>query len=761
MAKQKPAKRGTLKSNKGAALIWKALLLLLAAAFIGIFTLITLVRKNVFGNLPTTEALREIRNEEASLILATNGAVIGKVFAENRTNVQYKDLPRSLVDALVSTEDQRFFEHSGVDAFSYVRVFFRTILARDRSGGGGSTISQQLIKNLYGRERHGLLTVPVNKIKEALVAQRLEQVYDKEDILTLYLNSVPFGEDVYGVEAAAERFFSKPAAKLNIEEGAVLVGMLKANTAYNPRLHPDAARKRRNQVLALMAGNGKLTADARDSLQARPLGIRYAGTGAFDAFGYFNVRVEQQASALLAKLKKPNGSAYDMEKDGLRIYTTLDTGLQQAALRAVASQLSIMQPRLDGELKARRARRGWEKSMGKRVDQAWKENARAVRDVFTWNDAEPAAMSYRDSLWHYESMLQAAFLMAEPATGKVRAYSGGNDFRMLPYDQVQSRRPVASTIKPLIYAAALRRGLQPCTYLNNVVKSYPEYDGWTPQNFDKDTIGGQVAMWYALAHSMNVPTVDLYFRTGVDTIRDTFKALGIPTDGVDNPALALGAADLSLQELVGAYSAFANDGLRRGLQMIEKITDARGKVIYQGRMNPATRAVDDEVAEAVTTMLKRAVDQGTGASMRSRFGIRGELAGKTGTSQDYADAWFAAYTPGLVAATWVGARDPSIHFNSGNGTGSALALPIIGGTLAEVQRSGPMRAKYLKPFPEPTEPVDLNCDPRREGTFLERALDAVFHPNGNPQEMEKPGKKEPEEEKKKGFFRKLFPKKQP
>lgn len=758
MAKGKKSGRGKAgKSSGGAKVLWKVLFLLLAAAFIGVFTLITLVRKDVFGKLPSTEELAAVRNEEASLILASNGAVIGKVFAEERTNVRWKDLPTHVVDALVSTEDQRFFEHSGVDAFSYVRVFFRTLLARDRSGGGGSTISQQLIKNLYGRDRHGLLTVPVNKIKEALVAQRLEQVYNKEDIITLYLNSVPFGENVYGIESAAERFFSKPASQLKVEEGAVLIGMLKANTGYNPRLHPEASKGRRNQVLALMAGNGKLTNAERDSLQALPLGLRYAGAGKFDDYGYFNARVEQQARAALAKLKKKDGSAYDLEKDGLRIHTTLDTALQQAALRAVAKQLSIMQPKLDRELKARGTRKEWEKAKGKKADLAWKRNERAVRDVFTWDDAPPDSISYRDSLWHYHRMLQGAFLMVDPSTGKVRAYSGGNDFRTLPYDQVQGRRPVASTIKPLIYAAALRKGFEPCTYLNNEVKSYPEYEGWTPQNFEKDTTGGQVALWYALAHSMNVPTVDLYFRTGADTIRDTFKALGLPTGGVDKPALALGAADLSLQELVQAYSAFANNGLTRGLQLIEKITDAQGRVIYTGKMAPARRAFDEEVATTITAMLRRAVDSGTGTAMRSRFGVRTALAGKTGTSQDYADAWFVAYTPGIVAATWVGARDPSVHFGSSLGTGSQLALPIIGGTLAEVERSDALRRKYFRSFDAAVDPVAMDCDPRRKGTLLERALDVFFRPDGGPEGKDKEISR-PEQEKQDGFFRKLFPK---
>lgn len=722
--------------------------LTLAVAFISVFLLVILVQNGVFGKLPSKEELAALRNEEATLILSREGAVIGKVFAKDRTNVRYKDIPAHVVDALVSTEDKRFFEHQGVDAFSYVRVFFRTLLGGDHSAGGGSTISQQLIKNLYGRERYGPLTIPVNKIKEALVAQRLEQVYSKEDVVTLYLNSVPFGENIYGIEAASERFFSKGVKKLKVEEGAVLIGMLKANTSYNPRLHPEAAKGRRDQVLALMAGNGKLSAGQRDSLQALPLRLRYAGLNALDAYGYFDARVETEARRILLEVGRKKGRTWDVEKDGLRIHTTLDTALQQAALRATAKQLAAMQPKLDRELRGRNARKAWEKAMGKRDNAAWKRNERAVRSVFTWDDAPPDSISYRDSLWHYHSMLQAAFLMMDPLTGKVRAYSGGNDFRSLPFDQTESHRPIASTIKPVIYAAAVRKGLDPCTYLNNEQKTYPEYEGWSPQNFDKDTIGGQVALWYALAHSMNIPTVDLYFRTGADSIREVFQALDLPTGGVDNPALALGAADISLKEIVRAYAAFANGGLVRDPQLIEKITDAQGKVIWQGKPAKARRALDETVTATITAMLRRAVDQGTGAAMRSRFGVRADLAGKTGTSQDYSDAWFVAYTPELVAGAWVGARDPEVHFHSALGTGSQLALPIIGGTLAEVERSSVLRSRYIKPFP--ADSIAMDCAPRRSADPLERLIEGIF------------GKKETkadtgEKKQKEGFFRRLFP----
>lgn len=750
MAKKKRRKR----SKSGAAFLWKVLFVMAASVALAVFVLIALVANGAFGKLPTVEEIKALRNEEATLILSSEGAVIGKIFAKDRTNVRYDDIPKHVVDALVATEDQRFFRHQGVDATSYLRVFFRSILGRDRSGGGGSTISQQLVKNLYGRERHGVLTVPVNKVKEALVAQRLEQAYSKEDVITLYLNSVPFGENLYGIEAASERYFSKSVRKLEVEEAAVLIGMLKANTTYNPRLHPKQATKRRDQVLALMARNNKITSEAKDSLQSLPLKIRYSGVTAYDAYGYFNARVEKQARLILQELDGKEGRTYDIEKDGLRIHTTLDTALQGAALRATRKQMREMQSLLDKDLHGRHARKAWEKEKGKKADEAWRANRRMVRDLFTWDDAKPDTVSYRDSLWHYHRMLQAAFLMMEPATGRVRAYNGGNGFRLLPYDQVLARRPAASTIKPIIYAAALEAGMEPCTYLDNEEKSYPEYDDWTPRNFEKDTVGGEVAMWHALVHSMNIPTVDLYFRTGADTLRRVFGALGLPVAGLDNPAASLGAVDVSLQEMVGAYGVLANSGIRVEARFIEKITDASGQVLYAARPAPGNRTLPGETTDAVTAMLQRAVDLGTGASTRSRFGVRGALAGKTGTSQDYSDAWFVAYTPGLVAGAWVGARDPSVHFNNANGTGARLALPIVGGALAAVERTPELNRRYMAPFPPQVAETDMDCPPWRAKGFLDQVFEGLFRKGS-----ERPAKRKQEGSGKvEDFFRRLFQK---
>ena len=752
------AKRRPVRKKKGSKgrkrLPWgKLVIAFLALMLITFFTLMQLVRSGAFGRLRSEDELSSIQHEQATLVMDRDGELIGKLFAEDRTNVTYKDLPKHLVNALVATEDARFFSHQGVDGRSYIRVFFRTLLGRDRSGGGGSTISQQIIKNLYGRERHGLLTVPVNKMKEALVAQRLERVLKKEDVLLLYLNSVPFGENTFGIEAAAQRYFGKPARKLLVQESAVLVGMLKANTRYNPRLHPEASKGRRDQVFEQMHRHGDLDRHAVDSLRALPLTLNYTGGDALDIHGYFVKHVEREARSILEGLSRPDGGHYDIRKDGLRITTTLDADLQRMAHIAVHQHLAAMQPKLDAELRASKERNRWEKDMEKRGGKRWRSKERIVCEVYDHQARRIDTLSYRDSLWHYHKLLNGAVLMMEPASGAVRAWVGGNDHRYLPYDLVTARRPIASTIKPVVYAAALERGLDPCTYLDNDRKTYTEFDDWAPDNYDKDTTGGQVAMWYALAKSMNRPTVDLYFRTGTDTLSRTMTALGLPTKEVDKPAMALGAVDVSLREIVPAFGAFAQQGRITSPQFITRITDAQGRELYRAREPKSTQALSPSVAADITAMLQRAVDQGTGTALRSRFGIKAPLAGKTGTSQDHGDAWFVAYTPGLVIGTWVGAFSNSVHFRSANGTGGQLALPIAGKVLARIERAPDLRKRYLLPFSWPVDhEPDLDCDPGREPDFLERLIQEAF---GRSERKEKEPRDDPE---RRNIFDRLFKK---
>lgn len=742
------------RGKKGGRVNWlKIVLLAVVVALVAFFALMQSVRSGLFGELPSEEELAHIQHEQATLVLAADGTVIGKIFAQDRTNIRFEDLPKHLIDALVSTEDARFFEHGGVDGRSYVRVFFRTLIGRDRSGGGGSTISQQIVKNLYGRHRHGLLTIPVNKMKEALVAQRLERVLTKNDVLVLYFNSVPLGENTFGIEAAAQRFFGKSAKRLTVEESAVLVGMLKANTSYNPRLHPERSKGRRDQVLELMHGRDHLSRAQTDSLKGLPLTLRYTGGDALDVYGYFNEHVAKEAKAILAEITKRTGRVHDLEKDGLRISTTLDPLLQHFASDAVHTQLATMQPKLDRELKSGKNRSAWEKRMARAKGKRWKDNAKSTFEAYDHGGRRLVTMSYRDSLWHYQRLLNGAVLIMEPTSGAVRAWVGGNDHRYLPYDLVAARRPAASAIKPFVYAAALENGTEPCDYLDNSRQTYAEFDDWAPDNFDRDTIEGEVAVWYALAKSMNRPTVDLYFKTGADALRKALEGTGLPIRNVEDPSIALGATDVTLRELVSAYGAFAMRGQRVAPQLITKITDAHGKTIHAAKAAKPIRAVAEETAAGITTMLQRAVDQGTGAALRSRYGLTGPYAGKTGTSQDYSDARFMAYTSGMVIGTWVGCFDPEVHFNSSNGTGGQLALPIAGQVLKAIENDPKLRKKYVRSFDWiAAHEIDLDCDPRNRLSGFEQAIRDVF----KPRQQRQP---DTSETRKPGFFDRLFKRK--
>lgn len=745
-------RRSTGKSRKTGPSWSKIVLLGLATLLIAFFALMQAVRSGLFGELPTEEELSSIRHEQATLVLDRDGELIGKLFAEDRTNVKFTDLPQHLIDALVSTEDARFFRHQGVDGRSYIRVFFRTLLGRDRSGGGGSTISQQIVKNLYGRQRHGPLTIPVNKMKEALVAQRLERVLSKEDVLVLYFNSAPFGENTYGIGSAAQRYFGKPTDRLKIEEAAVLVGMLKANTTYNPRLHPRASKDRRDQVFEQMRKRDHLTAAQVDSLKKLPLVLNYTGSDALDMYGYFVHQVAGEARNILKEIGRRNGHRYDIEKDGLRITTTLDADLQRMAHMAVHQHLAVMQPMLDRELRSNGSRSTWEKRMARSGGRKWRSTASEIREIYDHAGRRLDTLTYRDSLWHYHRLLNGAVLMMEPSGGAVRAWVGGNDHRYLPYDLIKARRPIASTIKPVIYAAALERGLTPCTYLDNDRKTYTEFDGWAPDNFDEDTTGGEVAMWYALAKSMNRPTVDLYFRTGADTVRRTLKALGLPTTDADRPSMSLGATDIALKEIVPAFGAFAMRGRTVTPRCIVSISDAEGREIYRAGKPTQRQAVSETTAADITAMLQRAIDQGTGQALRSRYRVTTAIAGKTGTSQNYGDAWFVAYTPGLVIGTWVGTFGNDIHFRSASGTGGRLALPIAGRILEQLERAPDLRKRYIRAFDQvPDHQPDIDCDPRPGPGALEKLIDDVFG-----RKEKRPDTADPERG---NFFDRLFKKK--
>ena len=703
----------------------------------------------IFGPLPDTEELLNLKDETATLVYSSDKVLIGKIFAKNRTPVSIDVLPDYLIDALISTEDIRYYEHNGVDSRSLIRVIVKSILMGNQSSGGGSTITQQLAKNIYGRESYGILSMPVNKIRESFIAVRIEDVYNKQDILQLYLNSVPFGEDVYGIEAAANRYFNKKVSALDIDESALLIGMLKGNTYYHPRIHPERARDRRNLVLKLMNENGKISEDDLARLISLPLGLDYSNFSQEGPAQYFLYQVEKKANEIIENIEKEKGIRYDLEKDGLLIETTLDMKLQEIGLQSVRKQLSHMQDLLDNDPNVKKEKN--------KLRENFESDTIANRELWSWDGVEIKETTQLDSAWHYMSMLNAGTLILEPESGKVRVWIGGNHFRYLPYDLVLSKRMIASAFKPILYATALEDGFQPCDYLDNEEKVYEEYDDWAPKNYD-GTSGDERALWYSLVHSLNIPTVDLYFKVGYQKLAGMCYLMDIEQDPPDNPSIALGTMSISLLEATRVYAAFANKGLMNEEIMIERILDSSGNPIYTSDIPDGKRVVETEVANTITAILQKAVNEGTGARLRSQYQLRSEIAGKTGTSQNYSDAWFFSYTSGLTCGVWVGARDPSIHFSKGaQGSGSALALPIAGNLLQSIEKQKNLRDTYMTPFRLSSHyEAAMECEGIRTKGALNRFFENIF--------QKKEGKKVDSTETNEGskvkkFFNNLFKKK--
>ena len=678
---------------------WKIVIVVLGIIiFIPLF-FISSVQIGIFGRLPGKKELISFRNATASVVLSHEGETIGRFFSENRITIPFDQMPAHLINSLVATEDARFYEHSGIDSRSLVRVVFKSILFSDRSSGGGSTITQQLAKNMYGRKDYRVFSVILNKTREVILAKRIEKVFTKDKILELYLNTVSFGENIYGIEAASQRYFSKKAADLKVEEAALLTGMLKANTMYNPRLYPQNAVRRRNVVLGQMEKYGYLEDRAADSLSALPIKLDYNKTDLSGPADYFMVRVRIETDRILNEISSFRGKEWDIERDGLIITTTLRMPLQQAAGEAFAAHMPRMQKRLNEQ---------YSTSSGRR-----------------------ALKGIPDSLKKMMTTLHAGLLAMDPATGAIMAWNGGIDFKTQPYDQILARRQLASVFKPFIFAAALEDGVEPCRYLDNDSVTLSGFNDWSPENYNH-SYGGKYSLAGALAQSMNIPTFSLFLMIGFDKVDRLWQEMGFSFPLVNMPSLAMGTAEASILEVARAYAAFANGGMLVTPYLIESVKAPDGRILWQ-YMPPrrSDRVLSERSATLMAAMLEKAIREGTGASVHSAYGVKVPLAGKTGTSQNYADAWFAAFNPAMVIVSRVGASTPSIHFNSGSyGSGSALALPLVALTLKKVEKNKEIMSVINTPFaPLPPElEMALDCPDFREKSFFDRLFD-IFRDN--------------------------------
>ena len=745
------------KSKKVKSSFRKRVFKLFLTAFliivVGLGLFITMVGYGFFGHVYSKEELADFKNQTASLVYTSDGMLIGKFFAENRTNIKYSDIPQHLVDALIATEDARYFEHKGIDTWSLLRVFFKTLLLNQKSSGGGSTLSQQLSKNMYGRADFGPLTMPVNKCKEAILAYKLESIYDKKEVLTLYFNTVPFGENVFGIEAASRRFYGKPTSRLTTDEGAVLVGMLKANTYYNPRLHPENALNRRNVVLDQMLKYGYLKQSEAEIFKNQPLKLNYANLKTEGPANYFLAEVKKKAQQILKDIRDKGGKEWDLEKDELVINTTLDGKLQKYALQSFSEHLSSAQKRLRQQYSGGQSKKKLNSMVNSKMASLnIGKDQRAVyrkQEVFDWKGFYTDSLTVEDSLKLTTTLLHAGMLAIDPLNGGVKCWVGGIHHGTQPHDQIKAYRPLASTFKPVLFASALENGRSPCKYLENDSITFPEFDNWTPRNYDK-SYGGKFSMPGALAKSMNVPSVNLYLETGFEQVDYVWKKLGFSKKVKNLPSSALGTASANLIELARAYAVFANGGYDIKLHFISSIKTSNGDLIYTHEETQNNRIIKAETAALINVMLQKAVDSGTGRSMRGLYGVNLPLAGKTGTAQNHSDAWFAAYNPSLVMVTRVGASSPSIHFNSGVwGSGSKLALPLVAKTLFKVQNNSKLRKLYSGKFKSASIEImeQLNCPDFKEKSKVEEIFD-IFKDN----EVEI-GK---EKKKKRSFLDRLF-----
>lgn len=785
LSKKEPGRRTGKKHKKSLRKkIFIYLLLLVATGILAFGILFIAVFLGYTGHVPTSTQLNEIKNPQASEVFSDDGRLLGRYYTENRSNVRFKEISPNVIHALIATEDARFYEHRGIDEIALMRVLFKTILLGDRSAGGGSTLSQQIAKNLFPRNDVGILSMPVNKLREAIIAYRLERIYTKEEILTLYLNTVPFGENIFGIEVASERYFSKKPKDLTVDEAAVLVGMLKANNAYNPRLNPERSKERRNVVIALMVTNGYLSEEDGNTYKEKPLEIQYTRISYNEGPApYFLEMLKPELQEWCENNTKPNGEHWNLYTDGLRIETTLNADYQLYAQQAVTEHMKSLQEVFDKHwenadpwrgnntiLKRAIERTDRYKNMVKaglsqeQIEEAF--NQKITTSLFTWDGLSQVETTPLDSVKHYLRFLNAGFLAIEPTTGDLKAWVGGIDFRFFKYDHVLSERQVGSTFKPFVYLAALENGLSPFDYFPAAQKVYEEYDNWSPANSDGNHLGFY-SMEGALSQSVNTVAAEVMIQTGVDNVISTARQLGIETNLPRVPSLALGVASMSLKELLFAYTTILNGGLKTEPYYLKSISDNEGNLLAEFERPSKRRTVLNDInCRLVTHMMETAINEGTGTRIRSSYRISGDFAGKTGTTQNHSDGWFVGLTPNLVTGSWVGAEDPGIHFRTITyGQGSYMALPIVGRFYSKLYNNQQYRQLQFAQFPNLEEQLlaDLNIPRYKEILELERPenlLDRIFAGKSKEEKLREIQYPEQVEEKKglwksiKGIFKK-------
>lgn len=657
-----------------------------------------------FSDLPDVEELQNPESNQATVVYTSDGKELGRFYSENRLNVAYAQIDQDVVNALIATEDERYFEHSGIDARSLVRA-----IVKMGKGGGASTITQQLAKMQFHQEESQTASFTeriFQKLKEWIIAIRLERLYTKQEILALYLNKFDFTYNAVGIKSSSKVYFSATPDSLKTEEAAMLVGMCQNPSRWNPIRFPENAIKRRNIVMFQMQKNGFLTKQQYDSLKLLPLETKFNPETHNEGLApYFREFLrDNYLKKWCAEHLKPNGKPYDMYRDGLKVYSTLDSRMQQYGEEAATQHMTELQAQFNKSLKQKKnAPFSWKikqeeidnimNSAKIRSERYKRMNAAGASEeeidkafstpipmrLFSWTGDIDSTLSPMDSIRYYKGFLQTGFMAMEPQTGYIRAWVGGINFRHFKYDHVkESKRQVGSTFKPFVYALAIQEGWSPCDQIPNVKTCIPLEDGkeWCPENSDHKLDGQMLPLKKALANSVNYVTAYIMKQFGPAAVVEFAKNVGItsPLDPV--PSLCLGSADISLYEMVGAYSTFANKGTWIEPTFITRIEDRNGKVLDE--FIPSSREVlSAEKAFLMVNLMEGVVTSGTGVRLRYKYNLNNAIAGKTGTTQNNSDGWFIGMTPELVAGVWVGGEDRSVHFdNTTEGQGASMALPI-------------------------------------------------------------------------------------
>lgn len=692
--------------------------------FLGVGTfavLILLINTGMMGYMPSMKELENPNSSLASELYATDGQLIGKYYVQDRSTIKYEEISPNVFNALIATEDSRFYEHSGVDGRAVMRAV--VFLGKD---GGGSTITQQLAKNLFPRERGSKLKLIMQKLKEWVMSVKLEKQLTKNEIITQYLNTVPFGSNVFGIRNASLTFFNKQPSDLAVEEAAVMIGMLKASTYYNPHKNPKNALRRRNTVIDQMAKYGYLSIKEAHELKKKPIKLNYAKLTHHDGIApYFRQVVELEVKKVFNDIKKPDGTNYNIYKDGLKIYTTLDVTMQKYAEEAVAEHIKELQELFIGQRKYKDGsiwdeyqkyldmaikscpRYRTQKDEGKSHEQIMGDMKTPVQmTVFSWNKAGEVdtTMTPVDSIKYMKLMLQAGFMAMSPYTGEVKAWVGGINHTYYQYDHVniKTKRQVGSTIKPLLYCLAVDNGFSPCGILSTMPQTFPTIENYDAGGSDK----GPMTMKAAIAGSINNAALYLIKQVGINAFADFIQKCGIESHIDKVPSLALGVPDISLIEMLRAYTMFPSGGTNTQPLFITKIEDKDGNVL-KSFIPTQKELINKYTAFKMVRLMQGVVDHGTAKRLRFRYNLTGEIAGKTGTTNSQADAWFIGYTPQILAGAWVGCDDRYLRFGTTRlGQGAAAALPIWAYFMKKVYADSSLKIDPEAKFTEPEDYVE-------------------------------------------------------